>query len=279
MKKKILISVLIVAALGVGALIGSTTLGGVRAQTDVPTDEIQAYPSILFEGCRQSHHGARSDLEDVPDNALADKLGVTVEDLAEAHGATFGLAIDHALSAGWITQAQAEELKGESGENWRELAILVGDENFFSLDQNTLLAEALGITPEALEQARSEVRAERASEREREEDGTCTQEQLDLFEARSALAENEAFNQTMKDAMEAALRQAVEDGVISQAQADLLLSRYTAFGGFGYDMNQIPGRGTEMMGRGMFEDGEFTSGGGISGDQDGRRDGEIPGGE
>ncbi|MFN3309076.1 MAG: hypothetical protein ACK44E_07685, partial [Anaerolineales bacterium] len=57
------------------------------------------------------------------------------------------------------------------------------------------------------------------------------QEQADLMKARRALAANENFIRAMRSAFEAAVKQAVQDGVITQAQADLILQRVSSQAG------------------------------------------------
>ena len=66
-----------------------------------------------------------------------------------------------------------------------------------------------------------------------------TQEQADLEKGRNALVANQDFQASMKSAYEAAVQQAVSAGVITQAQADLILADNNAkdfgmgFAGFG----------------------------------------------
>jgi hypothetical protein len=65
--------------------------------------------------------------------------------------------------------------------------------------------------------------------------GSITQAQADQAKGSYALENNAKFQASMKSAYEAAVNQAVADGVITQAQADLILKNSNAlhFGGMG----------------------------------------------
>jgi hypothetical protein len=66
--------------------------------------------------------------------------------------------------------------------------------------------------------------------------GKLTQEQADAMKARQALSTSSKFQSAMKSAFEAAVKQAVADGLITQAQADKILSATTerGMGTFGF---------------------------------------------
>jgi ribosomal protein S20 len=147
---------------------------------------------------------------------LAEALGITVEELEAAREEANQAAIEKAVEAGIITQEQAEAM-----ESRRALMQYVGRE--------TLLAEALGMTVEELQEAYAE--GETLS--------TLMAEQgLDALTVREALTE----------AYEAALAQAVEDGVITQEQAD----NAPPFMGGGFGAGTMPGdRMMRPGGRGM----------------------------
>lgn len=118
------------------------------------------------------------------------------------------------------------------------------------------LAEALGITVEELEAA--QLKARDAMIDQAVTDGTITQEQADLIQARRAFKEYYAdqTDQTSQT-IEEALAAAVEAGAITQEQADLLLEQHGQmgrgrFGGgrFGdgaQHRGMMPGRGHHMM--------------------------------
>ena len=92
------------------------------------------------------------------------------------------------------------------------------------LDRETLTAKALGISVEELQAAR--------------EDGTSMQ---DLLAAKGLNAVD--FQKALLDAYQSAIAQAVQDGVITQAQADELLNQ-GVMGGF-----RMPGGKPGMDGR------------------------------
>jgi lambda repressor-like predicted transcriptional regulator len=147
---------------------------------------------------------------------LADALGVSVEELEAAREEANQVALEKAVEAGVITQEQAD-------------AILSRRALMRYLDRETLLAEALGMSVEDLQAARAE--GETLS--------TLLEAQgLDALTVREALTE----------AHETALAQAVEDGVITQEQADNMPGLMG--GGFG-PRNMPGGRMMRPGGRGM----------------------------
>ncbi|MBN1919860.1 MAG: hypothetical protein JW892_01340 [Anaerolineae bacterium] len=116
---------------------------------------------------------------------LAEELGITVEDLQSAQEAAHARALDQALDQGLITQEQYDQLR---------LRMLVAP----YLDRQTLLAEALGIE---LAELNEKTLAEWL-------------EELDL--------DRDALQERLQVAVEAALEQAVADGVVTQEQVDTL---------------------------------------------------------
>jgi polyhydroxyalkanoate synthesis regulator phasin len=149
------------------------------------------------------------------DEALAQALGISVEELQAAYEKAFAAGIQQAVDEGLLTQEQADNLL--SGERFG----FRGQHGFrgFGGDMNEHLAEALGISVAELEAAQAEARDTVIAEAV--EAGTITQEQADLMKARGAIATyvQEAMTKAYSDAVE----KAVADGVITQAQADLLL--------------------------------------------------------
>jgi hypothetical protein len=231
-------------------------------------------------------HGGRGDFPggDRPgrggpdDTYLAEALGITVEELQAAQSAAWEKAVDQALEAGLITEAQAETLKERSAAPGRRgggmmLGEWMGKES--GLDMNALLAEQLGISVDELDAARQkadELRLQAAID-----SGEITAEQAEMMKARQALKDyidreallaqvlgvsveelqaahqegkspadliqekgltEEEVQAAMKTAFEAALKQAVTDGVITQAQADQMLENQAEFGRGGF-----PGKG------------------------------------
>ena len=153
------------------------------------------------------------------EEALAEALGITVEELQAAHEKAFASAIESALDEGTLTQEQADNLLSGDRFGHRERHGFRG----FGGDMNEHLAEALGISITELEAAQAKARDTVIAEAI--EAGTITQEQADLMSAREAVS---AYIQdAMTKAYGEAVEQALADGVITQAQADLLLENGT----------------------------------------------------
>jgi len=209
---------------------------------------------------------------------LAEALGITVEELEAAHQAARDAAIAQALEQGLITQEQADNLTvwGDRGRGFPGFKRTPRDlgEDTKRIDGNALLAEALGITVEELQAAREQ--ANEAAIAQAIEEGIITQEQADQMQSRKELQSYldrnalmaEALGTTVEElqaareegktltdllaeysmdaatlrtkiqeATEAAIARAVEDGVITQEQAD--------------QMKAHPGPGMGAPGRGM----------------------------
>lgn len=170
-----------------------------------------------FLGGMLGHHGGfgRSGDGDRDEN-LAEALGITVDELAAARQRAFETSVAEAVAAGDITQEQADEL-------------LAMHALKAYIDREALLAEALGMTVDELEAALD-----------------SGQSLSDLMTEKGIDAATLQTN--MQAAYEAAIGRAVTDGVITQAQADELLSAQTGFGLFGGDGHG--GRGHGGQGRG-----------------------------
>ena len=148
---------------------------------------------------------------------LAEELGISVEELAAAQQAAREAAIQQLVDAGVLTAEQAV------------LANAAADLRSY-LDRHDLNAEALGMTPEALTEARL--------------DGKTLAEILD--DQGLSLSE---YQENLASAREDALAQAVEDGVITQDQLDQLQDRMQ--GSFGRGGRPFGGRGLPFLGGGM----------------------------
>ena len=165
---------------------------------------------------------------------LATALGITLAKLQAAEQSATTEALKQAVSAGLITQAQADQIaqNNPNGQFDGDLPFLRGST---TIDYNALLASSLGITTDQLQTARQT--AYFTAIDLAVTNGTMTQAQADLAKGNFALSNNAKFQASMKTAYTAAVNQAVTDGVITQAQADQLLSNYSAFGmgpaGFG----------------------------------------------
>jgi hypothetical protein len=227
LKKKILIPILIAGALIVAAGFGSIvygtvnatnlasstgTLFGLRGGTEIQTDVLTGQ-----NGTRGDSGGGRS----VTDDNLAAALGITVEELDAAQLKAYETGIAQAVEQGLITQVQADELLAgdtttHSNGRWEKWLEGKG------IDFDALLADALGITADKLQEAYSQAYTARIDQAVT--DGDITQEQADLMKGQFALRNNASFQSAMQSAYEAAVNQAVADGVITQAQADLILA-------------------------------------------------------
>lgn len=203
---------------------------------------------------------------------LADALGITVEELQAAKAEALTAALDQAVEDGVITQEQADAiLLNGGGRGFRHL----GE----AIDQQTYLADALGITVEELQAAKAE--AQEAAISAALEAGTITQEQADYLQAKSAIRANidqkaivasvlgltteelEAaraegtspatliedagltvteFQAAVTEAHQAAVQALVADGTITQEQADLVESNSEGLG-FGRGFGGGGGRG------------------------------------
>ena len=213
-RKKILVIsglIALVAVIGLGAF----TFYSVRAQstTSHPTwDGNRPFAGRMGKGAGFG----------VGEEALAQALGISLEELQSAQQKAAEAALKQAVEQGLITEKQAEWFQTDS----RRLPF--GNRLFAWLSQNgidlnALLADALGIRVEALNEARQkavEIAIDQAVA-----EGKITQEQADLMQARQALLRNQNFIEAMRSAFEAAVKKAVEEGVITQAQADLLLQQ------------------------------------------------------
>ena len=161
-----------------------------------------------------------SDSDGVSDytEALAEALGVSVDDLQAAQQSAKEAAIAQAVTDGTLTQEQADamlagETTGKAGRHFR------------GSDYDTYLADALGITLEELQTAQQTVRDTVVSEKgTRDDDG--------LGDARSSLSPylEDAYQQAYQEAVDAALA----DGAITNEEAAQLLENIPSIGhGFG----------------------------------------------
>lgn len=148
------------------------------------------------------------------EEALAEALGITVEELETAKTEAHTAAINQAVADGVLTQEQADELLANGGGRIGRLG-----------NMETYLAEALGISVETLQAARQTVFA--ANLAEMVAAGEITQEQADMMVARQAVqgyVDVEAMQAAVQSIYADAIAQALADGVITQEQADQLLS-------------------------------------------------------
>jgi hypothetical protein len=121
---------------------------------------------------------------------LAQELGITVDQLQTAQTKAMEKSLAAAVTAGRLTQAQAD-------------LMLAGRKLQLAIDQDAVMAKALGLSVADLQAARDAGKTLR---------DLLTQQKLD----------RQTFETNLKAAMDAAVAQAVKDGVITQAQADAL---------------------------------------------------------
>ena len=150
---------------------------------------------------RGLHHGFMTSGSSAHDEYLAEALGITLDQLQAARRAAMAAYLADAVTAGDITQEQADLALAK---------VALSD----VISQKALLAEALGMTTEELEAAL-----------------TGGQSLSDLMTATGIDADTLQTN--LQAAYEAAIARAVADGVITQAQADAVLAQDTNFGLFG----------------------------------------------
>lgn len=203
--------VLGMSALLVVGLLGSAAI--TFAQTDDPAQSTEESTGglAIMPGRGGSH-------QSVDDEALAAALGITVEELDAAQETARVALIDQAVADGYLTAEEGEALKLDGGR--------LPHSSQFGYEKDEFLADALGITVEALQAA--ELTAYQAEVAAAVEAGTITQEEADLMLARKAAQnylDEDALNATVRAAYAEALAAAVAAGDITQAQADALLTQ------------------------------------------------------
>ncbi len=218
MNRKKIVSIVLLIAILAAAGAGAFTFFTARAQVGKEN-------TIAWRGGPPFGGGRMGKLPGFEMNgeALAQALGIRVEELQAAQEKAQQAAIQKAIEEGLITQKQAEWFQS------KERGFPFGFRLFAWLSQNgidmdALLAEALGISVEQLNQARQKA-AEIALD-QAVANGKLTQEQADLIKARRALFANENFINAMRAAFEEAVKKAVQEGVITQTQADLILQHF-----------------------------------------------------
>jgi hypothetical protein len=168
---------------------------------------------------------------------LAEALDISVKELQAAREQANQAALEQALAEGIITQEQADQM-----------AVRKDLQSY--LDRNALLAEALGMTAEELQAAFDEGKTL---------SDLLGEQGLDAATVR----------ENMQAAFEAAIAQAVEDGVITQEQADALPSGKgfgprtfgpRTFGPQGFGGSGFRGRGGPMGERPCPSDTDDTTG-------------------
>lgn len=220
MNRSIWIPLVILCSLGLAAIFGLKAYDTAQAAASTPT----APTKPATQGKDRGFKGSYTSQD------LADALGITTDQLQAAYKSANDEALKEAVSAGLITQAQADELSARSVDGWMGRFPGLKDS---SIDYEALLAKALNITTDQLNQAYQ--KAYTTALDRAVANGTLTKDEADMIKARNSLYTNSAFQASMKTAFENAVKQAVSDGVITQAQADQILSESAnqTFGGRG----------------------------------------------
>ncbi len=220
-KNKIVAMVL--SGLTVAGFVAATALSNPQAASAQTGVTPPAAKSAVV-GERGGPRGGISDR----DTYLAQALGITEEALQTARTSAHEAAIQQAVKDGLITQAQADAMLNKTAAPRDGVRIDLRGAN---IDNEALLAQALGISVEKLQAAQeSAAKAELAAA---VTDGRLTQAQADQTTAERALAKYIAD----KGLFNSAVQSAVKDGVITQAQADTILSQAKP-GMFGSDMGR-----------------------------------------
>ena len=226
-----LISIFAVAAVAVVA-IGATF---VLAQEDAPTSP-PPVESGLVEGedgsIRQQRRTPLFTPEEM-DEALATELGITVSALTDAREAARETMLQQAVTDSRITQEQADLiLSGEM--NLRAFLRELMQEYFSRETIKEVTAEALGLTIEEFEAAQTE--GKKLPEIAEEQGVELSQ-----------------IEEAVRTAFEDAIQQAVDDGRLTQEQAEQILSHERQPGKFIRDRgfggrNGRPGRSPNLPG-------------------------------
>jgi hypothetical protein len=210
----------VAGGLAIAGLIAATTLAIPQitsAQTQTPAAGQAAPANAPMDRMGPGGPAANS-------KYLADALGITQDALTAAQAKAREAGVQQAVKDGLITQAQADAMLNKTGADARGVRI---DLHGANLDQEKLLADALGISVEKLQAA--EDTAAKAEVAQAVTDGRLTQAQADQMNAERALQKYISGQGFFKKAVESA----VTAGVITQAQADTILSRNSQglFGG------------------------------------------------
>lgn len=234
MKRKFILPVLAVGALTLITVFGVATYRTVSAAAASVSPVNAAVSVASYINTNQTLANTNASMvgfgrgmgAGVSDADLATALGIDVTKLQAAYQTATAAALKQAVTAGLITQAQADQftargdvLRGEGGAGWL---------SSIGIDYNSLLANALGISVDKLQAAY--LQAFTTSVDAAVKNGTMTQAQADLAKARFALANSTKFQSDLQAAYKSALQQAVTDGTITQAQADQILKSQSGVG-------------------------------------------------
>jgi hypothetical protein len=289
-----------ITLLGIGGLVLAALLVGAAAFGFTVVSRAQAASSqapVAFHGGPGFMGFGPAGQAD--ETSLAQALGITVQQLQTAEQKAFEAAVQQALDKGLITQNQADMLilRGGRFGHGGMMGNLFGQNS--GIDYQSLLATQLNITTTALQSAQKQAFTNQINQAV--QNGNLTQQQADLILGRYALQSyldptalfakalgittdqlqtyqnqgmsiSQILSAVGKTAVEvrdaeqaayqAAIQQAVTDGIITQAQADAVLNSGYGFnflpGGFG-GREGFGGRGGHFGGRGGGMWGPFGS--------------------
>ncbi len=232
----------------IGALAGAITVGAFALVLNV------AIPQIASAQGGPGGFGGRSGFvgrggDSAPTNTyLAEALGVTTAELQTAQQKAAEAGLAQAVKDGLITPAQADAIKQRGSLGGFRFGGHLKAFGNTSIDPQALLADALGISADALQTAQTKARDAQLAQAVK--DGNITQEQADNMKAQQALQnyfQDKDLQGQVRSLYEQAVKDAVTAGVITQAQADQFLSNLkSGFGGRGGFM--MPGLGGPGMG-------------------------------
>jgi hypothetical protein len=239
-KRKIIIPILALGALTLITVFGVATYRTVSAAASavVPANVSVPVASFIDNAAQTLSNGnsvvadfGRGPMGGVSDQGLATALGIDVAKLQSAYQAATAEALKQAVAAGLITQSQADQFtaRGDVLRGLNGTPLLTAS----SIDYNSLLANALGISTDKLQAAY--LQAYSTSLDSAVQNGYMTQAQADLAKARFALANSAKFQAALQASYKAAIQQAVADGTITQSQADQILASGSGMGFPGLD--------------------------------------------
>ena len=294
---------LVAAVVGVSLFAGTSVAGAAPLTADdlKTLTQSSTEPGLLGEGYLAHGGWGRGGLKGPIDyqQLLADALGITVEELQAAYETARTAAIEQAVEQGLITREQADEMLvwgGMGRKGFGFFGFRRGPKGMTggTIDEEALLADALGITVEKLQAAREQ--ANQAAIEQAVKEGIITQEQADEMTARknlqayldrdallakalgmtveelkAAYADGKTLSALMSergldaatvrdkltDAHSEALAQAVKDGILTQEQAGEMQNG--PFGGFGFCGPVGPGGRGGFRPRGDFGGRGFRS--------------------
>ncbi len=259
-----------------GLIVMLLAVGATAAYTQVQTASAAAGDSPITHRGWDGPVGSGNQ-----DTLLAEALGISVEELQSAQLAVQDTALAEAVEAGLLTQERADMVAERAGGFFGHKGFGLRGGLDTDIDYQALLADELGITVDELQAAQQAAQA--AGLEQAVADGSITAEQAELIQAKQALMDyidKEAITAAalgisvdelqeskadgvritdlietlgldadevktqMEAAHQAAVDQAVEDGVITQEQADQIGTQgRTGFGGRGHGKPGSRGHG------------------------------------